>query len=234
MSQEKNHGEKHETIDEDQKKTGLITRNRPILGGASLWDCLTLLGVLAVPLILGIATIRLSNQQADLAQQQHDTDQRIANQQRDDQQQAALLQTYLDNIQDLLIHNNLQKSKLGDEVALLARERTLTALQRFDSQRKGVLVQFIYEHNLIGYSDPFGQNIHPPIIILFGANLIGTNLAGADLKGADLIETDLSGANLARADLSEAVLGEAHLSEAHLRDAHLNDTLQLHLLPHHS
>ena len=182
----------------------------------TFWDWLQLL---VIPFVLAGATLGFGWWQANLAQQQHVNDQNLAQ----DQQRAEILQTYLDNMQDLLIHNNLQKSHLGDEVVLLARERTLIALQRLDSQRKGVLVQFLYDSNLIGYSDPFGQNIHPPIIILFGADLTRANLTNAHLSGADLFEVNLSSAHLASADLSGAYLEDADLSGTDLSGADLSD-----------
>jgi uncharacterized protein YjbI with pentapeptide repeats len=208
----------------DGQLAKITEENQP---GKTLWDWLQLL---IIPIIIAGATIGFGLWQAHLADLQHQSDQVLAQRQHDadqkqalDQQRATILQTYLDNIQDLLIHDNLRGSKLGDEVAILARARTLTALQGLDPQRKGVLVQFLYEANLIGYySDQFGQNIHPPVILLFGANLTGANLAGAPLSGADLIDTDLSGANLAEADLSGAALDKAYLSGADLRDAHLS------------
>src|SRR5262245_17384593 len=58
--------------------------------GKTLWDWLQLLAVLAIPLILGIATLLFSIQQAHLADLQHQSDQ----QQALDQQQAITLQTY--------------------------------------------------------------------------------------------------------------------------------------------
>jgi hypothetical protein len=112
----------------------------------------------------------------------NDSDQRIANQQHAvdqqnalEQQRATILQTYLDNIQDLLLHENLRNSKAGDEVAILARARTLTALQGLDSDRKGRLVQFLWEAQLIGFAE-YNQNdklklLHKQIIDLRDADL---------------------------------------------------------------
>jgi hypothetical protein len=106
----------------------------------TLWDWLRLLGVLAIPLVVALASIVFIMQQANLAQQQHEADQQLIL----DQRRATTLQTYIDNIQDLLLNHNLQKSKPGDDVAILARARTLTALQGLDPKRKGTLIQFIY------------------------------------------------------------------------------------------
>ena len=176
--------------------------------GKTLWDWLQLLAVLAIPLILGIATLSFGIQQANLAQQQHENDQKIANQQHEadkqsalDQQQATTLQAYIDNIQDLLLNHNLLKSKPEDDVAILARARTLTALQGLDSVRKGHLLTFLYEAKLIGFADAKGKRYDSII-----------NLSGANLSYADLVQVDISGANLSYADLSHADLHASALS----------------------
>jgi hypothetical protein len=163
--------------------------------GKTLWDWLQLLGVLAIPIVVAGATLLFGIQQANLANQQHENDQKIANQQYEadkqsalGQQEATILQTYIDNIQDLLLNHNL----LGDsptpnndsdkvkiqEVQELARARTLTALQGLDSYRRGVLLKFLYEAKLIGFLDN-NSKTHDPII-----NLILADLSGADLSGA--------------------------------------------------
>src|SRR2546426_398752 len=55
----------------------------------TMWDWLQLLGVLAIPLVVVGATLFFGIQQANLANQQHDTDQKIANQQHDTDQKIA-------------------------------------------------------------------------------------------------------------------------------------------------
>ncbi len=153
-----------------------------------------------------------------------------------DQQQAAILQTYIDNIQDLLLNHNLLKSKPTDDVAILAQARTLTALQGLDAQRKAKVVQFLHEAYLIGFYDSFDSfPSRPPsnnkykksIFSLSGADLKGATLTGADLtgavlRGADLSGADLKGATLTGADLTGAVLRGADLSGADLSGAYLN------------
>src|SRR5437763_4042440 len=81
----------------------------------TLWDWLQLL---IIPVVLAGGGYLFGTWQ-------HDTDQQRAL----DQQQAAILQTYIDNMQDLLLNYNLLKSKPLDGVAILTRARTLTALQ---------------------------------------------------------------------------------------------------------
>jgi len=191
----------------------------------TLWDWLQLLGILAIPLVVAGATILFGIQQANLANQQHENDQKIANQQHEadrqralDQQEATTLQTYIDNIQDLLLHDNLRGSNADDEVAILARSRTLTALQGLDPDRKGRLVQFIYDSQLIGFFDSKNNLRHGPII-----NLSGADLNNATLIGAFLIDAHLIGAHLNNADLTFATLSGADLSGAqNLTQQHLD------------
>jgi hypothetical protein len=212
--------------------------------GKTLWDWLQLLGILAIPLVVAGATILFGIQQANLANQQHENDQKIAL----DQQQAATLQTYIDNIQDLLLHDNLQKANSIDnanpyyDIAILARARTLTALQVLDPERKGRLVQFLYEAQLIGYAD-FGsqgdiKKKYDPIIALGTANLRGAKLhavhgvalGGADFSGADLSDADLTSAILEGAILESAILEDVDLTDANLYNADLTDTNLTHAL----
>ncbi len=100
------------------------------------------------------------------------------------------------------------------EVRAVARARTLTVLRRLDKDRKGALIQFLYEADLIDKN-----NI---VIDLSQADLRGADLRGANLSEADLISTRLKGANLRGADLSEAILAGADLRSANLFRADLN------------
>jgi uncharacterized protein YjbI with pentapeptide repeats len=230
-----------------RKKEKGASKTRQWFGfkGKALWDWLQLLGV---PLLLAGATIVFSFVQFHLADQQHASDQRIANQQHAidqqnalDQQHATTLQTYIDNIQELLLKdnlfgdnpapkNNIDKTTIH-EVQELARARTLTALQGLDPDRKGRLVQFLWEAQLISSAE-FTQDgklklRHNPIIDLSGASLIRANLFGAYLTGAYLFGAyffgaDLGYANLTGADLSYASLTDANLSYAHLTQQQLD------------
>jgi len=195
--------------------------------GKTLWDWLQLLGVLAIPLVVVGATIGFGLLQLHLADVQHQQDQQSANiqhvqdqQNALDQQRAAILQTYIDNIQDLLLNHNLLGSKATDDIAILARARTLTALQGLDPERQGRLVQFIYEAKLIGFLDSKGKR-QASLIVLTNADLKGADLSSADLKGADLSSTGLKGADLSSTGLYSANLSNAHLEQADLEHAYL-------------
>jgi uncharacterized protein YjbI with pentapeptide repeats/MoxR-like ATPase len=155
---------------------------------------------------------------------------------RDNQREAAL-QSYLDQMSELLLEKRLRDSSPHDESRNIARVRTLTVLRRLDAGRKGSVLQFLYESDLI--------NKDSRILDLEKADLSGADLSGADLSGAKLVEavltgTNLSAANLCRADLSGANLkhaflnkadltladlSQANLSEADLRNSKLNKAI---------
>ncbi len=194
------------------------------------WDWLQLFIIPLVLLLIGAWFSYLQNQQ-QLAQQSvsaqmQATQVALTQAQALDQQRAVILQTYIDNIQDLLLNHHLLESKPTDDVAILARARTLTALQGLDSERKGLLVQFIWEARLIGFWGDMPQP-HEPIINLSRANLSGAKLPNASLSGAALSYTyladaDLSGANLPEADFVAATLTKVNFNNAYLMLAHLS------------
>lgn len=203
----------------------------------TLWDWLQLLAALAIPVAVAVGTLWFTaaqSQASDRANaQQHQTDLQIAN----DQQQETALQNYLDRMSGLLLNNNLRASKPEDEVRNIARALTLTILPQLNGDRKGKVVRFLYESDLI-LLPTYPYNIYnqgklvssvtlPTTIVgLDGANLEGANLEHADLEGANLEDVDLQNANLSSAilngaDLYGATLRKATLTKADLTDAYL-------------
>ena len=219
-------------LEKNEKGAFNTTRNWTGFKGKTLWDWLNLLATLLIPLMVVGVTIGFGWWQAHLADVQHQQDQASTL----DQQQATILQAYIDNIQDLLLNHNLLKSSSFDpsnpyyDVAILAQARTLTALQGLNPERKGRLLLFLYEAKLIGF-EGVNEEIYGPIINLDGANLNhaiisfaalnGASLKGAVLDGADLSGTDLSFANLSFAHLDGANLSKSLLIGTDLSFAHL-------------
>lgn len=227
----------------DQEKLDRLQNNRRKaiikrtgFSDKTLWDWLNLIAFLLVPLMIGVFTISLNIQQNELSQRQHDSDQRIAVDNRrndlqiaDEQQKEAVLVNYQKDISDLLLIYKLRSSKGGDEVREVARTKTITALRRLDPLRKGFLIQFLYEAQLIT-----GQS---PIISLRDADLsdisLGSNIKNnrpsvyavpvgesnhCHLRGINWDSADLKDAYLRNADLSNASVVEAYLGGADLRD----------------
>ena len=192
---------------------GPLDRSRPRLGGKSIWDWLSLLSNLFIPIVVGTIGFGLwQAHQQDQSERQHALD----------EQRAAILQTYIDNMQDLLLNHDLTKSKPVDEIRQVAKEQTLTALRRLDEDRNRIVLRFLQDAQLIGRQDA--------VIDLSNSDLSNDYLHGADLSGIDLAGsvltgTDLSGADLSSADLYSADLRDANLSDANLNNAFLFDTI---------
>jgi uncharacterized protein YjbI with pentapeptide repeats len=202
----------------DQKKLDHFQKKRfPRWTGfahKTLWDWLQLLAALAVPFVVTILglyfTQQITQQQTQASERQHQTDLQIAQ----DQERETTLKTYLDDMSGLLLNYNLRKSKSGDEMRQLARERTLTTLRRLDADRNMIVLQFLQDAHLIGE--------HNAVIDLSGTNLSGVDLSGTNLGGVDLSDANLGGVDLSDANLSGATLDYAHLNKADLNKADLS------------
>jgi uncharacterized protein YjbI with pentapeptide repeats len=214
---------------------GTVTKTEEYQPGKGLWDWLQLLGILAIPVVVGLGTVLFTTQQANESdknrEKRHKTDIQIADANRVRQQQTdlqiaadnqheAALQTYLDKMSELLL-----KEHLGDErivsgaeykhVQKIARTRTLIILHLLDSERKGSILQFLYEAGLIsGDKDKV-------VIQLQGADLNGAKLTRIFLNGVNLSRVDLNEAILYRALLTNAILEFADLRRANIREADL-------------
>src|SRR5216683_1680943 len=197
------------------------------LSQKTLWDWLQLLiipAVLAVGGYLFYYTASKNEQRAteQRAQSERDAAEKRAQTERDialDNQRETALQSYIDKLSELLLHEKLRESKPEDEVRKIGRVRTLTVLPRLDNERKKSVLQFLHASGLI--------DIGMSIIDLDGADLSKAhlrvaNLYRADLRGADLSEAHLSWAKLGGADLGGANLRRANLGRANLSETHLN------------
>jgi len=179
---------------------GEYKNDKAVQQAKTLWDWLNLLGVFLIPFMIGVFTITSNIQQ---------------NNNTLDQQRETALQAYLGQMSDLLLVDSLRTSQSGAEVRQVARARTLTVLRSLDPARKGYLLQFLYEANLINKNDV--------IVDLSGADLSHADLRFADLSYADLSHADLRFADLSYADLTGANLYKANLSFAYLTKTILKD-----------
>jgi Pentapeptide repeats (8 copies) len=202
--------------------------------GITLWDWIT---VLAVPITVGGAVPLLNklqkDRELDIENQRKGREQAIQEQYTQD----TALQAYLDQMSQLMLLDEadeakpkpLRKSVRNDEVLILARARTLTALRRLGSGHKRSVLDFLYEAELIYAGAPIvwlgSPDLQYSAADLSGADLRGAFLRGAFLggmTGANLSEANLHGADLYNADLSNATLSSANLSNATLRYADLS------------
>jgi len=186
----------------------------------TLWDVLQLVGIFAIPVVVTLAAAAINQAQ------QHREEQNAVR-----REQESVLETYLNQMANLLLHEKLlvppdevmesgHKRSSGDAFELgdkrvqnVARAVTLTALRRLDGDHKAVILQFLNESDLIARNKP--------AVSLKGVVLDGADLRSAKLRRAALSEVDLKEAHLEWARLEEADLKEAHLEGAHLHNAHL-------------
>ena len=234
-----NSGTSQITITNSSKGNYTATVSQP---SKSLWDWLGLLALLAVPVVVGFGAAWFTAQQAQASEanrarqdreseanreKRHQTDLEIAEKNRELQQQtdleiaannqqAAALQTYLDQISELLLNKYLGMLRPEDgNVRKIARTRTLIILRQLDLELKGSILQFLYEAGLInGDKDKV-------VIQLQGADLNGANLTRIFLNGVNLSRVDLNEAILYRALLTNAILELADLRGANMREADL-------------
>src|SRR5436309_15808405 len=116
---------------------GTVTKTEEYQPGKSLWDWLQLLGVLAVPVVVGLGAAWFTAQQGKVSDRENTNNQR-----------EAALQAYIDKISELLLHEKLRDSGEEDEVRNVARVRTLTVLLRLEAVRKG-LGRWLKRQNLL-------------------------------------------------------------------------------------
>ncbi len=171
----------------------------------TLWDWLQLLGVLAIPAVVGLGTVWFTAQQG-----------KVRDAENKDNQREAALRTYIDKMSELLLDKKLRGSAADDEVRKIARVRTITILFQLDARRIGYVFAFLREVGLMSNTP------NSSTVSLSQADLSRIDLSNADLSEADLSEADLSEANLSEADLSEANLSEADLHGANLNEADLS------------
>jgi len=216
--------------------TGFNGNNK---SGKTLWDWMQLLFIPVVLAVAGFwfnhrerkaAELRAENEQkaAELrAEAEREIEQQRAKAEQEislDNQREAALQAYINEMSELLLHENLRKSTEDEEVRNIARVRTLTLLRRCDAERKASVLQFLHESGLIdkdkciiGLSGADLSKAYLGGLVLTNANLsrtilIGANLMGTQLMGANLSETTLIGALLTSADLTGANLVDASIS----------------------
>jgi uncharacterized protein YjbI with pentapeptide repeats len=188
-----------------------------------IWDWLELL---IIPIVLGAGAFWFNTQtrksERELARRERENDRAIA----EDRVREEALQRYLDRMQELILDKGLRRSEKDAEIRDVARARTLTVVRSLDGNRKGQVVRFLYESDLIEKTVEESQErqVIEAIIDLQTANLRDSYLNGAHLRGANLSRVDLSFAFLVDAFLGFADLTGADLSLTKLSCADLSLT----------
>ncbi|MFQ5854268.1 MAG: pentapeptide repeat-containing protein [Anaerolineae bacterium] len=196
-----------------------------------LWDLLVIPAVLAAGGLLFNRAERRAEREAEERRRraEREAEERRARTEHEiasDRFREEALQRYLDHMTESMLNQGLRTSEPDSETRDIARARTLTVLRGLDGARKGILLRFLHESDLIRKGEA------APIISLSKADLVRADLRAADLHGANLSKTNLQwanlhGARLSEADLRRAKLGPpaADLREADLRRADLREAI---------
>jgi uncharacterized protein YjbI with pentapeptide repeats len=192
----------------------------------TFWDWLGLFGTLAVPVLIVILGYELQRREQERAEQRAEAEKSEAKQRADLEREIAAtnlreeaLQAYLDRMSELLLDKKFNISSDDDSALDVARTRTLTVLRRLDKdgERKGSVIQFLFDAGLLGKLDLTTAD-------LTGVNLKFVRMNGAYLKAFNLAEADLSFTQLKSADLRGAFLGKAILDHTELEGADMQYT----------
>ncbi len=114
---------------------------------------------------------------------------------------------------ELLLEKDLLASSPGSEVRTIARARTLTVLLQLDGVRKGSLIRFLWESELI---------LGPGPVILLGDAILRGSKGEIVMGQADLTDAQLNRVFLTEVNLTRVTLNGADLRGSFLRDANLN------------
>ncbi len=204
-----------EPQDEPEKGTERLPVRvwRAIKGNAALTGALATLAAASI----GLSGILYQQQVGiNLAQQDAEQKQEIEDQQR----QETLIQTYFDDMGELLLNNEqpLRKAQPTDDVSILAGAKTLSVLDELNPRRKTSVVHFLLDAKLIQKDAPIVKLARAD---LSDVDLSGVNLGASDLSGANLMNADLRGANLSGAKLDTTYLSGADLGGVRLNGASL-------------
>jgi uncharacterized protein YjbI with pentapeptide repeats len=190
-----------------------IKSGQQIQPAKTIWDWLQLL---IVPMVLTIGGLLFSRRQ-QLNEQARS----------EDMQQEAALQSYIDRISKLIIENKLDDPNSSVALRSIAKALTVTTAKRLNPERKGHLIQFLYETGLIkangGSSILDMQGVDLTKTRLIVAHLPNINLSGANFCEAFLHRVNFRGAYLEETCFCKAILSESNFESAHLYKAHLEE-----------
>src|SRR5215217_2042188 len=186
--------------------------------GMTVRDWLPIGGALLVPLVIALGSWAITWQLQKLENQRAEADRELAEQRAQDE----ALQTYLDQMSQLILDRKLLEIEQGNPVHepgnpvhTLAQARTSTAILRLDAEHNESVTHFLITSGLAVRSEASAR-------LLRGSTLSHAKLSGAHLSNALMVNANLIGADLSGADLSDSLLDNADLV-AHLPNADLSD-----------
>ncbi len=168
--------------------------------GKTLWDWLALL---AVPALIGFATVLINASQAGI--------ERV-------RLQELAVQRYIDRISELSLDE--RATAQPQKLLAIGRAQTTAILQITDKDRTARVLAFLQEMDLL---QAYAVNLE--YLDFSGGELKGLRLDNMDLEGSNLRGADLENGSFKNVDLEEADLRNADLEDADFRGADFEDAL---------
>lgn len=204
----------------------------------TLWDWLQFVASIAASIALPIIFTIYTAQQQETAEKNRKQEQETAVENRRQEQEIAtdnqhheILTDYLDDMTELMLDEDLGQTSSNQQAGLIASARTQNTLRQLDGKRKGQLLKFLHEANLVGHQCQTDVrtlqaiDCRKAIVNLEGAKLENIAIESPiRLQGIDLTKALLAEANLPRIDLTKAEMQEVDLHDANLSGALLTDS----------
>lgn len=132
--------------------------------------------------------------------------------------QNETLDSYFRVISDLIIKSHLLDNKLNSESKIIARTRTIVAIENLNSERKGQVLQFLHESNLINN-----------VIELLGANFKSSEVSGivlrnTTIKGVYFCDSKFIKSYLDNSDLTSCDFTNTDFSDSSMQNTNLSYT----------
>lgn len=181
----------------------------------TLWDWL---GLLIIPSTLGLIGF-LYNDYQKKKNEEKEKEQKLNN----------ILDSYFKIMGQLITNSDLLDSKTSIKSKTLARTRTLVALENLDGERKGQILQFLYESNLINEKkivDLNGANFQESElknIVLRKATINGVYFKNSNLSNSHLENANLTSCDFEKSNLSYSSLDNTNLSYTNLTSCKLTN-----------
>jgi uncharacterized protein YjbI with pentapeptide repeats len=194
------------------------------INGKTAWD---LAELLIIPLFLAMVAYYFNRTQKEveqsIAEQQRQSDQKIAN----DRLQENELQTFYDRMTELLLDKNLRSSGTNDEVRSIARTRTITTLRNLDENRRGFIIQFLFEAGLINQLQPIIalKNADLRRIVFSRSQIHQISLEHTIMTDSTLYKSVFQDVNFSKSDLSGAKFDRTSCLGCNFDDANLSKTV---------
>ncbi len=156
--------------------------------------------------------------------------------------QNQIFSNYLELITNLLIEKDFSGSG-NEKFRRIARSHTLKVFREVDGYKKGAILQFLYENELIFSSpiinlngvnisqaelsniclkDASAKGVHFNHSEITHANLDGADFSGSNFEGSNLSNSTFIGSNLTHASFIKAKLHNCDLTSSNLDGADFN------------